>query len=91
MFGETEHDSSQQLTSVPIEEQLDAFGRVLDVGKVCCMRYACKIRSLTYMFKVFSCYTCEITSSTYVLKIFSYRTHSEWPAIMLACSQICWT
>ena len=44
MFGETEHDSSQQLTSVPIEEQLDAFGRVLDVGKVCCMRYACKIR-----------------------------------------------
>ncbi|KAJ8640263.1 hypothetical protein MRB53_016957 [Persea americana] len=33
MFGETEHDSSQQLTSVPIEEQLDAFGRVLDVGK----------------------------------------------------------
>ncbi|XXG41422.1 hypothetical protein AAC387_Pa01g1881 [Persea americana] len=32
-FGETEHDSSQQLTSVPIEEHLDDFGRVLDVGK----------------------------------------------------------
>eukprot|EP00268_Persea_americana_P003823 TRINITY_DN1116_c1_g1_i6.p1 TRINITY_DN1116_c1_g1~~TRINITY_DN1116_c1_g1_i6.p1 ORF type:complete len:111 (+),score=15.01 TRINITY_DN1116_c1_g1_i6:233-565(+) len=35
MFGETEHDSSQQLTSVPIEEHLDDFGRVLDVGKTC--------------------------------------------------------
>ncbi|KAJ8648783.1 hypothetical protein MRB53_001806 [Persea americana] len=33
VFGETEHDSSQQLTSVPIEEHLDDFGRVLDVGK----------------------------------------------------------
>ncbi|XXG54290.1 hypothetical protein AAC387_Pa03g2212 [Persea americana] len=34
MFGETEYDPSQQLTAVPMEEQLDAFGRAVDAGKI---------------------------------------------------------
>ncbi|CAA6654192.1 unnamed protein product [Spirodela intermedia] len=34
MFGEIEYDPDRQLTSVPIEEQLDALGRAVDAGKV---------------------------------------------------------
>ncbi|KAL5983977.1 hypothetical protein ACLOJK_018079 [Asimina triloba] len=34
MFGETEYDSSRQFSSVPIEEQLEAFKRAIDAGKI---------------------------------------------------------
>lgn len=34
MFGETEYDPTRQLSSVCIEEQLDALGRAVDAGKV---------------------------------------------------------
>lgn len=34
MFGETDYDPVRQLSSVPIEEQLDALGKAVHAGKV---------------------------------------------------------
>lgn len=39
MFGETDYDPVRQLSSVPIEEQLDALGKAVHAGKVSDVMY----------------------------------------------------
>ncbi|XP_040259318.2 uncharacterized protein [Aegilops tauschii subsp. strangulata] len=36
MFGETDYDPSRQYASIPMEEQLEALGKGVESGKVCC-------------------------------------------------------